>query len=98
MADVRTCREHPESTSPSKKRDDGAALFKRDCNKGGKKRGCSKNGYCWKECGNKQGDGHEWCWGATGQGWGPWLRCGVDADCGSFDCAAGDCKDCGCSC
>ncbi|KAF2441587.1 hypothetical protein P171DRAFT_434241 [Karstenula rhodostoma CBS 690.94] len=96
LSDVRTCRDHPETTSVNKRKHDGTPdIFKRDCNSSGKTKGCSKNGYCWKECGG----GHKWCWVALAEGWGPWKTCSNDGQCKSSDaCAQGDCKDCGCSC
>ncbi|KAE8384030.1 hypothetical protein BDV23DRAFT_189625 [Aspergillus alliaceus] len=39
--------------------------------------GCSKDRYCWKQCGNNG----QWCWTAHAGGTGPWTSCSTDADC-----------------
>ncbi|KAE8153387.1 hypothetical protein BDV25DRAFT_136989 [Aspergillus avenaceus] len=60
--------------------------------------GCSKNRWCWKQCG---GSG-QWCWLAHNSGKGAWTSCTTDADCapgtGDSDCGSTGCKACGCSC
>ncbi|KAA8648496.1 uncharacterized protein ATNIH1004_004381 [Aspergillus tanneri] len=61
--------------------------------------GCSKKGWCWKQCAN----GGQWCWVALDQGNGPWKSCQVAEDCNpandlKSDCGQGGCKACGCSC
>ncbi|PLN82634.1 hypothetical protein BDW42DRAFT_192839 [Aspergillus taichungensis] len=63
--------------------------------------GCSKDGYCWKTC----GQGGEWCWSAYENGTGSWKTCGTAEDCNPASdeadkvaCATGGCDTCGCSC
>lgn len=69
-------------------------LFKREC-VDNNAFGCSKNGYCWKNCDAAGG----WCWTAEGDGTGDWIKCKSDDDCNmGQSCGAGDCDDCGCSC
>ncbi|KAJ5040307.1 uncharacterized protein L3040_005964 [Drepanopeziza brunnea f. sp. 'multigermtubi'] len=62
--------------------------------------GCEK-GYCWQKCSQ---DG-SWCWMALGRGYGDWLTCLTDAECGpdpfgmrEAACSICDSSSCGCSC
>lgn len=85
---IRTCAEHPLGKLD-------ISLEKRSC-WFGKPVGC-KWGYCWKSCA-QPGSG-EWCWTAADNGFGKWLTCKSDNDCGRDGaCGAGGCKSCGCSC
>ena len=60
--------------------------------------GC-ENGYCWRKCDR---DG-AWCWMALNRGYGDWVRCLKDEECGpapfrDASCSICDKKVCGCSC
>ncbi|KAK7218800.1 hypothetical protein V2G26_006803 [Clonostachys chloroleuca] len=58
--------------------------------------GCSKGGFCFRQCGEPEGNGN-WCWTVTSSN--GWKKCKKDGDCSINDrCSSGDCKDCGCSC
>lgn len=75
--------------------DGGATLQARACYDGPKQSGCDK-GYCWRRC---EGDGH-WCWTALNQGYGDWIQCASDADCGNKgqSCSVGGDAASGCGC
>ncbi|KAH4066206.1 hypothetical protein HBI70_172220 [Parastagonospora nodorum] len=75
-------------------------LFGRDtlvCNSDKSPFNCSHGGYCWRECGWKNGP---WCWLAGGNGSGPWMRCRQMRDCDynrGGNCCVGA-GSCGCDC
>ncbi|KAJ2990935.1 hypothetical protein NUW58_g2715 [Xylaria curta] len=85
---IRKCAEHPLSGLVE-------PMDERACH-WGDPAGCTR-GYCWKSCGLPNSG--NWCWTATHDGWGDWIRCNANSDCRtSYACGTGNCAACGCSC
>ncbi|KAL6858135.1 hypothetical protein ACO1O0_005588 [Amphichorda felina] len=92
---IRTCADHPSKLS-SENEENSPLLAKRDCWYG-KTPGCSKDGWCYKSCGDA-GSG-QWCWAAENGGLGDWISCSSDSQCSqNMACGKGNCDACGCSC
>lgn len=89
---VRACNEHP-----SIRETDVLSLEKRKCWYGSRDSGCSKKGWCFRNCDN--GGTGAWCWTTVGGPLDSWKSCKSDNECGRNDsCGGGGCKKCGCGC
>lgn len=93
-SNIRACANHPSSQRPESQ--ENSLLAKREC-WFGKQYGCSKDGWCYKTCGDA-GSG-QWCWAAENGGLGDWIGCKDDSNCSpNMACGQGNCDACGCSC